>query len=79
MPIEKDSVIVYAARCNNMVRLTEAVVREVYTERYKGRVIPFLRVQPTGNESGFVKRASMRETVITNEHVAVTVPARRGA
>ena len=75
VPITKGALIVYAARHNNRVRLAEAEVTDVYTERYKGRVIPFLKVQPTGNESGFVKRATMREITITTEHVAVTAPA----
>ncbi|MFJ1704516.1 hypothetical protein [Streptomyces sp. CB03911] len=77
VPITPGAVIVYAARLNNRVRLAEGVVTRVSSALVGGRVVPFLRVRPTGNESGFVKRRCMREVNITTEHVAVTVPPGR--
>lgn len=73
--VREGDTIVYSARRGNGVRMTEAVVLETYTEKYKGRVLPMLKVRPTGNESGFVKRASFAVQHIAAEHFAVTVPA----
>ncbi|AKA05558.1 hypothetical protein SAZ_26260 [Streptomyces noursei ZPM] len=73
--IREGDTLVYAARRGNSVRMVEAVVLRTYTENYKGRVLPMLKVKPTGNESGWVKRATFRVETVAAEHVAVTVPA----
>ncbi|MGK5728196.1 hypothetical protein [Streptomyces sp. URMC 124] len=73
--IREGDTVVYAARRGNGVRMTEAVVERTYTEQYKGRTIPMLKVRPTGRESGFVKRSVFRTETIVAEHVAVTIPA----
>lgn len=77
--VREGDTIVYAARRGNLVRVTEAVVLRVYTEKYKGRVFPMLAVKPTGNESGFVKRASFAIQHVAAEHFAVTVTAEEKA
>ena len=73
--IRDGDTIVYAARRGNGVRMTEATVLETYTEQFKGRTIPMLKVRPTGRESGFVKRTVIRTETVVAEHVAVTIPA----
>jgi hypothetical protein len=55
--------------------MTEAIVLDTYTEQFKGRTIPMLKVRPTGRESGFVKRTTYRVETIVAEHVAVTIAA----
>ncbi|WP_172384876.1 hypothetical protein [Streptomyces sp. MNP-20] len=72
--IREGDTVVYAARRGNGVRMTEAVVLDTYTERFKGRTIPMLHVRPTGRESGFVKRSTARPARIVADHVAVTIP-----
>lgn len=67
--------IVYAARLANLVRMTEAVVIDVSTEKHKGRVFPVLKVKPTGRYSGFIARTDNGVKTIRSEHWAVTVPA----
>ena len=65
--------IVYAARLANMVRMSEAIVVDVTTERHKGRVFPVLKARPTGRYSGFIARESDAVVTIRSEHWAVTV------
>ncbi|MGW5637136.1 hypothetical protein [Streptomyces sp. NPDC003832] len=66
--------IAYAARNGNRVRQADAVVLEVSTRLTHvedvGKVlVPVLRVQPTGVESGFTKRRTGSPQWITAEHV----------
>ncbi|MGW1376463.1 hypothetical protein ACWD6P_19635 [Streptomyces sp. NPDC002446] len=72
--IREGDTLVYAARRGYGVRMVEATVQRTYTEQYKGRTIPTLKVKPTGNESGFVKRSTFRVETVAAEHVAVTIP-----
>lgn len=57
----------YASRRENGVRASDAIVRKIYFVRVEGRKFPMLRVQPTGTDSGFEPRKSLRV-----EHVAAT-------
>jgi hypothetical protein len=57
----------YAARRENGVRASDAIVREIYFVRVEGRKFPMLKVQPTGTDSGFEPRKTLRA-----EHVAAT-------
>ncbi|MEU5160447.1 hypothetical protein AB0G74_12660 [Streptomyces sp. NPDC020875] len=66
--------IAYAARQGNRVRLADAVVEKVTTRFVDGRLRPMLRVRPTGIESGFVKRRSLRSEWISAEHVRLILP-----
>ncbi|MGW6920873.1 hypothetical protein ACWGA9_06250 [Streptomyces sp. NPDC054950] len=66
--------IAYAARNGNRVRQADAVILEVSTrltpvEDVGNVLIPVLKVQPTGVESGFSKRSSGTPQWITTEHV----------
>lgn len=67
--LHEGDLISYASRCENRVRMADAVILEVRMETFKGRLIPFLKVQPTGMESGFTKRKVQREVEIMAEHV----------
>lgn len=66
--------VVYAARNGNRVRQADAVVLEVTAKQATvagvGAVlVPVLRVQPTGVESGFTRRRTVTPQWITAEHV----------
>lgn len=66
----------YSSRTGNRVRAADAVIRKVTTKRGPlGQRIPVLRVEPTGVESGFVKRQSFREEWIGAEHVRLIATA----
>lgn len=67
--IRPGDLITFSARESNRVRSADAWIIRTYTERFKGRVIPFLIVQPTGAESGFTRRKSLRKLHIGAEHV----------
>ncbi|MFB7919373.1 hypothetical protein [Streptomyces sp. NPDC056061] len=69
--IRKDKLIVYATRRGNRVRQTEAVVLETMSDRRAGRVVPRLKVQPTGRDSGFSARSTLEPQYIGTEHVVV--------
>jgi hypothetical protein len=69
----------YAARQGNRVRLADAVVLEVtakmaQVEGVGAVLIPVLKVQPTGVESGFAKRRTGAAQWITAEHVRLITP-----
>ncbi|MGI5347021.1 hypothetical protein ACQEU8_02360 [Streptomyces sp. CA-250714] len=66
--------ISYSARQGNRVRQSDAVVVKVSARPAKvagvGTVlVPILKVKPTGQESGFTKRRSLREEWVQAEHV----------
>jgi hypothetical protein len=67
--------VAYATRRGNGVRLSDAIVQRVTTKRALGRVIPYLLVRPTGNESGFVRRKTQRAVWVAAEHVRLVLPA----
>lgn len=67
--LRKGDLIVYAARQANRVRMTDAIIEKVTTVREGGHVVPVLKVRPTGCESGFTARRSMRSEWIYTEHV----------
>ena len=64
----------YAARQANRVRTTDAIVLKVTAVLAKGRLIPMLKVKPTGVESGFTARKSLRAEWIGAEHVRLITP-----
>lgn len=61
--------ISFSARESNRVRSADAWVIRIYVEKFKGRCIPFLIVKPTGAESGFGRRKTLRMLHISAEHV----------
>jgi len=67
--------ITYAARQGNRVRMTDAIIREATAKLVAGRLRPMLLVEPTGVESGFVKRSRLRAEWVSTEHVRLVEPA----
>ena len=67
-------VVCYSARQGNRVRLTDAEIVKVTTRLLAGRLVPMLMVQPTGYESGFARRRSLRRVWIGAEHVRLVMP-----
>ncbi|WP_405016429.1 hypothetical protein OHV05_04405 [Kitasatospora sp. NBC_00070] len=59
----------YSARRKNRVRVSDAIIRRVTTRVVGGRLRPMLLVEPTGVESGYVRRRSLRQTWVSSEHV----------
>ncbi|MEU9560336.1 hypothetical protein [Streptomyces fumanus] len=77
--LHEGDLIAYAARNGNRVRMADAVVIEATAKQAQvegvGRVlVPVLKVQPTGVESGFSKRKSPTPQWITTEHVRLITP-----
>lgn len=70
----RNDLIVYSARQGNRVRMVDAIVDKVTTRLVDGRLRAMLRVQPTGIESGFTKRRSLRKEWISAEHVRLITP-----
>lgn len=71
--------VTYAARQANRVRMADALVVEVTAKSVVvdgvGRMlVPVLRIAPTGAESGFTRRRSMREEWIAADHVRLIEP-----
>ncbi|MFB7114070.1 hypothetical protein [Streptomyces sp. NPDC056291] len=64
-------VVAYPTRRGNRVRNTEAVVTETMSDRSTGRVVPKLKVIPTGRESGISARKTLTTQTIGAEHVVV--------
>lgn len=66
--------IAYSARQSNRTRMSDAVVVEATAKQANVEgvglvLVPVLKVQPTGVESGFVKRKTPTPQWITTEHV----------
>ncbi|MER5862219.1 hypothetical protein [Kitasatospora sp. NPDC002040] len=72
--LHKGDLIVYAARQGNRVRLADALVDKVTAKLVDGRLRPMLLVRPTGTESGFTRRKSLRREWISSEHVRLVIP-----
>lgn len=66
--------ISYAARAGNRVRMTDATVLKVTAVQIAGRLRPMLKVQPTGDESGFTRRKTLTPQWISAEHVRLILP-----
>lgn len=64
----------YASRTGNRVRVADALVEKVTAKKVDGRLVPMLLVRPTGAESGFVKRRSLRSEWVSAEHVRLITP-----
>ncbi|MFD9629807.1 hypothetical protein [Streptomyces violascens] len=73
----KGDLVAYAARQGNRVRMADAIVDKVTCRLVDGRLRPMLRIRPTGTESGFAKRRSLRQEWISSEHVRLIVPGER--
>lgn len=73
--IRKGDFIVYWSRRDNATRGVEAEVLRVYAERHKGRLIPMLKVLPTGRQTGHAPRKTIRVETITTEQMVVVARA----
>lgn len=71
-------VIAYPTRQGNVVRNSEAVVIETMSDRSTGRVVPMLKVQPTGRDSGFIARKTLTAQTVSAEHVVVIADTNTG-
>ncbi|MEU7243382.1 hypothetical protein [Streptomyces sparsogenes] len=69
--IRPGRLIAYPTRQGNVVRNTEAVVLETLSDKSTGRVVPMLKVRPTGRDSGFIARKTTTVQKIAAEHVVV--------
>lgn len=74
----RGDLVAYAARHGNRVRMADAIVQRVTTILENGRLRPMLLVKPTGIESGFAKRRSLRREWISAEHVRLVIPDATG-
>ncbi|KUN16544.1 hypothetical protein AQJ23_44940 [Streptomyces antibioticus] len=74
--IKPGVVIAYPSRQGNRVRNSEAVVLETSTDRSTGRVVPMLKVKPTGRDSGFIARKTLAVQNVAAEHVVVIADTR---
>ncbi|MEW2034916.1 hypothetical protein AB0901_30995 [Streptomyces roseifaciens] len=70
----KGDLIAYASRQGNRVRVSDAIIDKVTARLVDGRLRPMLRIRPTGVESGFAKRRSLRQEWISAEHVRLIIP-----
>lgn len=64
-------VVAYATRQGNVVRMSEAVVLELQSNKSTGRVIPELKVKPTGRDSGFIARKTLTMQTVAADRVVV--------
>ncbi|WP_328967930.1 hypothetical protein [Streptomyces sp. NBC_00239] len=69
--IHVGAVIAYPTRQGNVVRNSEGVVLELHSNKSTGRVVPMLRVRPTGRDSGFIARKTLAVQTVSAEHVVV--------
>ncbi|MFE5828706.1 hypothetical protein ACFQ8W_00295 [Streptomyces sp. NPDC056508] len=65
------AIIAYPTRQGNMVRNSEGVVLETLSDKSTGRVVPMLKVKPTGRDSGFIARKTLSVQKVSAEHVVV--------
>jgi hypothetical protein len=68
-PLYKGDLVTYSARHGNRVRMSDAIVERVTANLVGGRLVPMLKVRPTGDESGFTARKTLRAEWIAAEHV----------
>lgn len=69
-PLDVGDLINYASRYGNRVRVADAVIIGIRREHIAGRLMPMLRVQPTGTDSGYgmAERRTLRAEWISPEH-----------
>lgn len=76
--IRPGKIVVYATRQGNVVRMTEAIVKELQTNKATGRVVPELLVKPTGRDSGFIARKTLTPQTVAADRVVVIGDAPKG-
>ncbi|MEV8015659.1 hypothetical protein AB0O76_04725 [Streptomyces sp. NPDC086554] len=67
----KGDLINYATRCGNRARATDAIILDIEIRNAYGKAIAFLKVQPTGVDSGYGlgERKTLRKEWVSTEHV----------
>lgn len=61
----------YATRQGNVVRLSEAVVLELESNKAAGVVVPMVKVRPTGRDSGFIGRKTLAVQTVAADRMVV--------
>ncbi|MEU1074327.1 MULTISPECIES: hypothetical protein [unclassified Streptomyces] len=69
--IRPGCLVSYATRQGNVVRLSEAVVLELETNRAAGIVVPLVKVRPTGRDSGFIARRTLAVQTVAADRMVV--------
>jgi hypothetical protein len=66
-------VVSYSSRQGNVVRLSEGVVLELESNKATGRVVPLVKVKPTGRDSGFIARKTLAVQTVAADRMVVIV------
>ncbi|GGX26750.1 hypothetical protein [Streptomyces chryseus] len=61
----------YSTRQGNLVRLSEAVVMELKSDKSAGVIVPKVKVKPTGRDSGFIARKTLAVQTVTADRIVV--------
>lgn len=61
--------VTYASRRGNEVRMADGRIQKAFTRKMFGRMVPMLKVKPTGSESGILRSRSDRVRNIAVKHV----------
>jgi hypothetical protein len=69
--IRPDRLVVYSTRQGNLVRLSEAVVLELKSDKSSGVVVPMVKVRPTGRDSGFIARKTRAIQTVSADRLVV--------
>ncbi|MEU3729966.1 hypothetical protein AB0E81_11235 [Streptomyces sp. NPDC033538] len=69
--IKPGSLVSYATRQGNLVRLSEAVVLELESNKAAGVVVPLVKVRPTGRDSGFISRKTLAVQTVAADRMVV--------
>ncbi|MEU0860643.1 hypothetical protein ABZ352_35550 [Streptomyces griseofuscus] len=69
--IRPGALVSYATRQGNLVRLSEAVVLELESNKAAGVVVPLVKVRPTGRDSGFVARKTLAVQTVAADRMVV--------
>ncbi|MEV4037697.1 hypothetical protein [Streptomyces umbrinus] len=64
-------VVSYSSRQGNVVRLSEAVVLELESNKSAGIVVPLVKVKPTGRDSGFIGRKTLAVQTVAADRMVV--------
>ncbi|MEU1037662.1 hypothetical protein [Streptomyces sp. NPDC005907] len=64
-------VVSYSSRQGNVVRLSEAVVLELESNKSSGIVVPLVKVKPTGRDSGFIGRKTLAVQTVAADRMVV--------
>ncbi|MEV6684424.1 hypothetical protein AB0N28_03610 [Streptomyces sp. NPDC051130] len=69
--IRPGRLVSYATRQGNLVRLSEAVVLELKSDKSAGVVVPMVKVKPTGRDSGFIARKTLAVQTVSADRLVV--------